>query len=130
MTTDTTVVVPVFRMLLLTATLLAAGCGNLQAPPPPSVARAPEGSAASPAPPVAAAAAATPAPAPPASPAPPAPAPAPPPPVLPYDQAVLAAATALLNNAKLPPDGSPPQPKYTIVIDPLIDGMTGAQSIA
>jgi outer membrane protein OmpA-like peptidoglycan-associated protein len=133
MTTATTVVVPVFRMLLLTATLLAAGCGNLQGPPPPSVARAPEGSAASPAPPappVAAAPAAKPTPAPAASPAPAAAPPAPPPPVLPYDQAVLAAATALLNNAKLPPDGSPPQPKYTIVIDPLIDGMTGAQSIA
>ena len=50
--------------------------------------------------------------------------------MLPYDQAVLAAATALLGNAKLPPEGSPPQPKYTVVIDPLIDGMTGAQSIA
>ena len=50
--------------------------------------------------------------------------------MLPYGQAVLAAATALLGNTKLPPEGSPPQPKYTIVIDPLIDGMTGAQSIA
>jgi hypothetical protein len=49
---------------------------------------------------------------------------------LPYDRAVLAAATALFGNAKLPPEGSPPQQKYPVVIDPLIDGMTGAQSIA
>jgi outer membrane protein OmpA-like peptidoglycan-associated protein len=132
MTTETAVVVPVFRVLLLTATLLAAGCGNLQAPPPTSVARAPEGSPASPPPPAVAAPpaarpAAPPAPPPSAAPVPP---PAPPLPMLPYDQAVLAAATALLGNTKLPPEGSPPQPKYTIVIDPLIDGMTGAQSIA
>ncbi len=53
-----------------------------------------------------------------------------PPPVQPYDKAVLSAATTLFNNAKLPPDGSPAQPKYTVVIDPLIDGMTGAQSVA
>lgn len=58
------------------------------------------------------------------------PAPVPPPPVQPYDKAVLSAATTLFNNAKLPPDGSPAQPIYTIVIDPLIDGMTGAQSVA
>jgi tetratricopeptide (TPR) repeat protein len=50
--------------------------------------------------------------------------------VLPYDQAVLSAATALLGNAKLPPEGAPAQPKYAVVIDPLIDGVTGAQSNA
>ena len=55
---------------------------------------------------------------------------APPPPILPYDEAVLSAANALLKNARLPPDGSAPQPRYTVVIDPLIDGMTGAQSTA
>ena len=58
-----------------------------------------------------------------------APAPAPPP-VQPYDKAVLSAATALLANARLPPAGTPPQARYAVVIDPLIDGVTGAQSIA
>ena len=53
-----------------------------------------------------------------------------PPPVQPYDKAVLSAATALFKNAKLPPPGAPAQPRYTVVIDPLIDGMTGAQSVA
>lgn len=46
-----------------------------------------------------------------------------------YDKAVLAAATALFSNAKLPETGSPKQ-KYPVVIDPLIDGMTGQQSVA
>ncbi len=62
-----------------------------------------------------------------AQPATPAPSP---PPVQPYDKAVLSAATALFTNAKLPPPGAPPQDRYPVVIDPLIDGMTGAQSIA
>ena len=53
-----------------------------------------------------------------------------PPPLLPYNQAVLSAANALLGNAKLPPEGTPAQPKYTLVIDPLIDGVTGVQSAA
>ena len=48
----------------------------------------------------------------------------------PYDKAVLSAATALFNNTRLPPEGTPVQARYTVVIDPLIDGMTGAQSIA
>ncbi len=51
-----------------------------------------------------------------------------PPPLLPYNQAVLAAANALLGNAKLPPEGTPAQSKYTVLIDPLIDGVTGVQS--
>ncbi|UCV20570.1 OmpA family protein [Ferribacterium limneticum] len=63
-----------------------------------------------------------------ASPPPSAAAPAPPP-AQPYDQAVLSAATALFTNAKLPPAGTPAQQKYALVIDPLIDGMTGAQSV-
>jgi outer membrane protein OmpA-like peptidoglycan-associated protein len=58
------------------------------------------------------------------------PKPAIPPPILPYDEAVLSAATALLKNARLPPEGTAPQQRYTVVIDPLIDGMTGAQSAA
>lgn len=53
-----------------------------------------------------------------------------PPPLQPYDKAVLSAATALFTNARLPPPGAPPQTRYTVVIDPLIDGMTGAQSVA
>ena len=60
----------------------------------------------------------------------PAAAPNTPPPAQPYDQAVLSAATALFSNAKLPLAGSPAQPKYALVIDPLVDGMTGAQSVA
>ncbi|MDQ7747392.1 OmpA family protein [Hydrogenophaga pseudoflava] len=55
--------------------------------------------------------------------------PPPPPPAQPYDMAVLSAATALFTNAKLPPAGTPALPKYPLVIDPLIDGMTGAQSV-
>ena len=58
------------------------------------------------------------------------PPPAAPPPVQAYDKAVLSAATALFKNAKLPPAGTAAQAKYTVVIDPLIDGMTGAQSVA
>ena len=64
-----------------------------------------------------------------AAPPPAAAAPATPPPAQVYDQAVLSAATALLANAKLPPAGTPAQAKYAVVIDPLIDGMTGAQSV-
>jgi hypothetical protein len=57
----------------------------------------------------------------------PAAAPPPPPPVLPYDQAVLNAANALLGGAQLSGGDSA---KYTLVIDPLIDGVTGMQSNA
>lgn len=53
-----------------------------------------------------------------------------PPPVQPFDKAVLSAATALLGNARLPAEGMPALPRYAVVIDPLIDGMTGAQSMA
>ena len=48
-----------------------------------------------------------------------------PPPTLPYDEAVTSAANALLKNAQLTGP-----PRYTVVIDPLVDGMTGAQSSA
>jgi outer membrane protein OmpA-like peptidoglycan-associated protein len=65
-----------------------------------------------------------------APPAPPAPPPAPPapppPPILPFDDAVVNAATMLLANAALPPA----PPTLAVVIDPLIDGVTGAQSRA
>ena len=82
--------------------------------PPPAAVAAPAPLAASPAPPIAASAVL-----PAAAPA------APPPPTLPYDEAVTSAATALLKNAKLPGP-----PRYPVVIDPLVDGMTGAQSSA
>ncbi len=55
------------------------------------------------------------------------PAPPPPPPILPYDDAVLSAANNLLGKAQLP---VVPGRRYTVVIDPLIDGMTGGQSVA
>jgi len=89
--------------------LLAGGCSYLPGSPP------------TPAPRVASAGGAAPAPV--------APVPVPPP-VQQYDKAVLSAATALLDNARLPAAGMPAQPKYAVVIDPLIDGMTGAQSVA
>ena len=49
--------------------------------------------------------------------------------LLPADDAVARAAEALFANARLPaaPDGSG---RYPLVIDPLIDGATGAQSVA
>lgn len=85
---------------------------------PPTAAAAPPASAAAPAPaavpPVVAAA-----------PAPVAPAPPPPPPTLPYEEAVLSAANNLLGKAQLPADGGP---RFPVVIDPLIDGMTGTQT--
>nr|WP_315242423.1 OmpA family protein [uncultured Albidiferax sp.] len=90
------------RLSLLPLALLTA-CTNM---PPFGPATAPAPVAATPAPPPAA--------------APPA---APPPPTLPYDEAVTNAATALFKNAQLPGP-----PRYTVVIDPLVDGMTGAQS--
>ena len=83
--------------------LLAAGCNSLQ--------ESPKSAGASSAPTAQ-----------PAAPAPPSP--------QAYEKAVLSAATALLGNAKLPPEGTPPRQRYAVVIDPLVDGMTGAQSVA
>jgi hypothetical protein len=58
------------------------------------------------------------------------PAPPAPPPTLSYEEAVLSAANNLLSKAQLPPAEPGTTPRYTVVIDPLIDGMTGAQSKA
>lgn len=77
-----------------------------------------------------AAASAAPAAAPTAPPAPTSPsaapaAPAAPPPIQPFDDAVAAAANNLLGKAQLPPDT-----QWSVVIDPLIDGVTGTQTQA
>ena len=95
--------------------------GTTAAPPPAATPPAPAA-----APPAAPPPAAAPAPAaaPPAA-APPPPPPPPPPPVLPFDEAVQNAANNLLGKAQLPPDT-----KFDVVIDPLIDGVTGTQSEA
>ena len=89
----------VARQLLaaLSIALLTFGCGSLPDHPPTSVAPGAGTAAHSPGPPT----------------------------VQPYDKAVLSAATALFNNTRLPPEGTPAQARYTVVIDPLIDGMTG-----
>lgn len=55
----------------------------------------------------------------------PAAAPAGPPPIIPFDDALLKAANDLLSKANL--NGAD---RVTLVIDPLIDGVTGAQSVA
>ena len=102
------------RLAFIMISAFASACGGLQSPAP----------APAPAP---ATVAAAPAPAPPTAVAVPAPAP---PPILPYDEAVLSAATALLKNARLPPEGTAAQPRYAVVIDPLIDGFSYAQSAA
>ena len=59
------------------------------------------------------------------------PAPTPPPvqPV-PFDDAVLKAANDLFSRAQLPAAGTGEPAKYVLVIDPLIDGVSGAQSVA
>ncbi len=98
-----------FWMASLFVVLLAGGCDSLQEKP------------ATPASPAASTGTVQP---------PSSPPPVAPPPVQAYDKAVLSAATALFKNAKLPPEGTAAQAKYTVVIDPLIDGMTGAQSVA
>jgi outer membrane protein OmpA-like peptidoglycan-associated protein len=55
----------------------------------------------------------------------PAAAPPPPPPILPLQEAVLSAAKALFSNAQL---GDRNESKINVVIDPLIDGASGAQT--
>jgi outer membrane protein OmpA-like peptidoglycan-associated protein len=106
---------------LLVATLLP-GCGSAPPAPPPraETSKAAAAAAAPSASPGAAPVSAAPAPAPPAAPSPA------PPPILPHDQAVLNAATSVLSGAaKLAADSSARQ---MVVIDPLIDGMTGART--
>lgn len=103
--------------LLLTLLVACAG-PNASAPAESSATPAPAPQAEAPPPP------------PPAAPPPPAPAaPPPPPPIVPFDEAVLSAANNLLGKAQLPAE-PPGGGKYRLVIDPLIDGVTGMQSKA
>ncbi|MBK7541110.1 MAG: OmpA family protein [Candidatus Competibacteraceae bacterium] len=55
-----------------------------------------------------------------------------PPPVqpVPFDEAVLKAANDLFSRAQLPEANAKEPAPYTLVIDPLIDGVSGAQSVA
>ena len=102
------------RGLAILGALGLAACGS---PPPAAAPAAPAAAAAPVAPPPVPVVAAPPPP--PPTPAPP----AAPPPILPFDEAVLSAAANVLGKAQLPGDG-----KYNVVIDPLIDGVTGAQT--
>jgi outer membrane protein OmpA-like peptidoglycan-associated protein len=89
-----------------------ASCGT-RPPPEPSA----------PPPPAAAPAAPAPAPLPPPPPPPP-----PLPPLLPHNEAVLSAATQLLDKANL--SAQAPSARYTLLVDPLIDGVTRMQTKA
>ena len=103
-----------------------AGCSTAPTPAGPVGGTATPGTTASTAPGGVAAAAVPITSGPPTTPAPGANPPAPPP-TLPYDQAVLNAATALLTAATAAAAPAPAKPQ-AIVIDPLIDGVTGMQS--
>ncbi len=100
----------------LIAALLLAACAAQEAAkpdaPPATVVVAPQPAAST---------AAAPAPAPAAAPA----APPAPPVALPYDEAVGVAVRDLFGKAQLEPGQ-----KYSVVIDPLVDGSTGVQSVA
>lgn len=56
--------------------------------------------------------------------------PAPPVQAIPYDQAVVKAADTLFSKAKLPASSGGATARQMVVIDPLIDGVSGAQSVA
>lgn len=106
----------------LVAAIALAACATAEKPEP-AVAGAVAPGSSTPAKPAAASPAA------PAS-AAAAPAAAPPlPPVMPFDQAVMFAANNLFGKAELPPAAGAP-PSYPLVIDPLIDGNSGVQSMA
>jgi outer membrane protein OmpA-like peptidoglycan-associated protein len=111
--------------LALLVAMGVSGCATPVTPEPatPAAASPAPTAAAKPAAPAAPAAA-------PGAPAAAAAAPAPAlPPVMPFDQAVMFAANNLFGKADLPPASGTP-PSYTVVIDPLIDGNSGAQSAA
>ena len=104
------------RLVTVAAFAFLSACSGLQAPPASSSSPVSNPASVAGPPPAAAAPLAAPA--------------ATAPTTLPYDQAVLSAATMLLKNAQLAPGGAPPASRHAIVIDPLIDGMTGVQSTA
>lgn len=106
--------------LAMTIGALGAGCTPLDANVNEAGQKAPAAAPAAPAPAAATQAAVPPAPTP-----PPATPPAPPPPVLSFDEAVGNAAHAVFKNAPAPDAGTD-----MVVIDPLVDGMTGYQSKA
>ena len=60
----------------------------------------------------------------------PTPPPAPPVQPIPFDEAVLKAANDLFGRAQLSAAGADGSAKHILVIDPLIDGVSGAQSVA
>jgi outer membrane protein OmpA-like peptidoglycan-associated protein len=109
----------------LLAAICLPGCGGAPKAPQPAANAAPTtpgaGTSAAPvaAPPSAVSAA-------PAAPRPPTSPPAPPP-ILPHDQAVLNAATSVLKGAANAM--TDPAARQMVVIDPLIDGMTGARTL-
>jgi outer membrane protein OmpA-like peptidoglycan-associated protein len=51
-------------------------------------------------------------------------------PVLPFDDAILSAANDLFAGARLPPAGPEPSARHLLMVDPLIDGVTGFQATA
>lgn len=104
----------VLQSLAVLGVVGLAACSSPPPAAPPQPVAAKPAPVAEPAPPPVAVA--------PPPPPPPAP-PAAPPPILPFDEAVLSAAANVLGKAQLPADG-----KYKVVIDPLIDGVTGAQT--
>lgn len=99
----------------LALSVLIAGC---VVPPPGSSTNAPQADTPQTAP------APEPAPAPP----PPPPAPPPPPPTLPHSEAVLNAANTLFSKANLQPADK--GARYTVLVDPLVDGVTRMQTKA
>ena len=103
------------RLAAISLTLWLAACA---APPPTGEASAPAPDAA----PAAPAPAAAPAPPPPPPPPPPAP------PAQPHAEAVLSAANSLFSKANLP--AAEKGSRYTVLVDPLIDGMTRMQTKA
>jgi outer membrane protein OmpA-like peptidoglycan-associated protein len=120
------------RVALLGCAVVLAGCAAQRVTQPAAPAPKPAASAPAPTPPAAPAAAA-PAPAPVA--AAPAPAPAPPPalpPIMPFDEAVLFAANNLFGKADLALSSATRgnAMRFPLVIDPLVDGNSGFQSVA
>lgn len=118
-------------LAVVLVSLTAAACTNLigTQTTPDTSAQPSKAAAPAPAPGAAAESASKPAAAA-AAPAAAAPAPALPP-IMPFNEAVLFAANNLFGKAALPPaSGSGTMPKYPVVIDPLVDGNSGFQSVA